>query len=246
MQGAVLPLSALLAVEVLMRAFDVRSDGLARPSEVMLAGVAALRDGQLLRASAQTLGCALAGTAIGGAIGLLLGFWLGLSRTAARLAAVSVEVFRPIPPVALIPVAMLVFGLGWRMEISLVAFACFWPMLLLTQSAVRGVEPQLLEVARLLKLSGPQMVRKIVWPAALPRLAVALRLSLGIALIVAVTTEIATNPLGLGYVMMKSQQELQPATMYAFLAWLAVLGWALNAGMLALQRRWFARRGVAV
>lgn len=242
-RGAVVPLLVLALIEVAMRVFDVRSDGLARPGEVIVAGAQALSDGSLLKASWQTLSCALTGLAIGAGIGTLMGFWLGLSSTAARLALVSVELFRPIPPVALIPVAMLIFGLGWRMEIVIVAFTCFWPMLLFTQGAVRAVEPRLLEVARLLRLSGYDTVLKIVWPATLPRIVVALRLSLGIALIVAVTTEIATNPLGLGYAMMRAQQELQPATMYAFLAWLAALGWALNALLVALQRRAFARYG---
>jgi ABC-type nitrate/sulfonate/bicarbonate transport system permease component len=244
-RGAVAPLVLLVLIEAAMRWFDVRSDGLARPGDVAIAGAQALRDGSLLRATWQTLGCAFAGLAIGAGIGTLMGFWLGLSQRAARLALVSIELFRPVPPVALIPVAMLVFGLGWRMEIAIVAFTCFWPMLLLTQAAVRAVEPRLLEVARLLRLSGRDTVKKIVWPAALPRIVVALRLSLGIALIVAVTTEIATNPLGLGYTMMRAQQELQPATMYAFLVWLALLGWALNATLLALHRRAFARHGAA-
>jgi sulfonate transport system permease protein len=65
----------------------------------------------------------------------------------------TIEVLRPIPSVALIPLAMLVYGFGLRMEVSVVAFACSWPMLILSQAAVRQVEPQLLEVAQALELS---------------------------------------------------------------------------------------------
>jgi len=244
-RGAVLPLAVIATAEIALRVSGIRSDGLARPGEIALATAQALADGSLLRATLQTLACALAGLAIGAAVGTTLGFLLGLSDTAARLARLSVELLRPVPPVALIPVAMLVFGLGFRMEIAIVAFTCFWPMLLLTEAAVHGVEPRLLEVARLLRLSKRATVAKIVWPAAWPRIVVALRLSLGIALIVAVTTEVATNPIGLGYQMMRSQQELQPATMYACLVWLALFGWALNAGIGAWQARWVAHRGAA-
>ena len=244
-RGAVVPFAILVAAEIALLASGVRSDGLARPSEIIVAMARAMASGELLGASLQTLGCALAGLAIGAACGAALGFLLGLSLSAARVARLSVELLRPVPPVALIPVAMLAFGLGFRMEIAIVAFTCFWPMLLLTEAAVQGVEPRLLEVARLLRLSRTTTVTEVVWPAAWPRIFVALRLSLGIALIVAVTTEVATNPIGLGYQMMRSQQELQPATMYAFLAWLALLGWAINAGLARLQARMLPARGSA-
>lgn len=244
-QGWLVPPALLLAAELAMRITGIKSDSLALPSQILLAGVDALANGSLLRATLQTLTSALGGVLIGGGVGMLLGFWLGLSPAAARLAAVSIELFRPIPPVALIPIAMLVFGFGYRMEISLVAFTCFWPMLLFTHASVRAVDGQLLEVARILGFSGPATVWKIVLPAALPRIVVALRLSLGIALIVSVTTEIAANPQGLGHAMMRAQEELQAATMYAFVLWLAVLGWALNSGLLRLQRRLFAASQVA-
>jgi sulfonate transport system permease protein len=103
---------------------------------------AALSDGSLLAATAFTLGSAALGLALGAVLGLALGTLLGLSRRAARLASLSIEVLRPVPSVALIPLAMLVFGFGLRMEVSVVAFACLWPMLVLTQAAVLQVEPR--------------------------------------------------------------------------------------------------------
>lgn len=239
-RGAVLPLLALLLAEVLLRASGLQSEGVARPSEILVAGWDSLREGHLLRATAQTLACALAALLLGGGAGLLGGLALGLSAGLARLAAVSVELLRNMPPVALIPIAILVFGFGFRMEIALVAFTCFWPMLLLARDAVRGVDVRLLEVARVLGLSERDTALKIVLPAASARIFVAFRLAAGIALIVAVTTAVAENPLGLGHRMMIAQQELRVAEMYAALAWLAAIGWALNAGLLALQQRLFA------
>ena len=87
----------------------------------------------------------------------------------------------------------------------------------------------------MLRMGRLATVRKIVLPAAAPRVAVALRLAAGISLIVAVTTEIAANPIGLGYAMVQAQQELQPARMYACLAWLALLGGLLNALLLRVE-----------
>jgi ABC-type nitrate/sulfonate/bicarbonate transport system permease component len=143
--------------------------------------------------------------------------------------------------VALIPLAMLVFGFGLRMEVSVIAFASFWPMLVLTQSAVRQVEPGLLEVARALQLGPLARFAKIILPAIVPRLFVALRLGVAIALVVAVTVEVAANPHGMGYALMIAQQSLEPARMMAWLFWIAVVGYAINLGALRLER-WVARR----
>ncbi|HSV53112.1 MAG TPA: ABC transporter permease subunit [Burkholderiaceae bacterium] len=241
-RGAVLPLAAFVLVEVLMRILGVASDGLALPSEVVRALTADFADASIFLATLQTLGCALAGLAIGGGAGFLVGLLLGGSRVAAGIASIPVETLRHMPPVALIPIATLVLGLGARMEMAIVSFTCFWPMLLLTRDAVLGVDGKLLEVARILRLGPLATLRKIVLPAASSRIAVAVRLSAGISLIVAITTEIAANPLGLGYGMVRAQQELQPAHMYGYLAWLAVLGLALNTGLSVLANRMFPDR----
>ncbi|MEP6875454.1 MAG: ABC transporter permease subunit [Burkholderiales bacterium] len=238
-RGWVLPLTLLVLAEAAMRINHVESDALARPSDVLKALVQAFADGSVFRLTAQTLGAALAGLALGGGIGLVTGIWFGLSRTAAEAAALSVELLRPVPSVALMPLAMLVFGFGFRMEIAVIAFTCFWPMLLLSQAAVRNVEPRLLEVARVLGFAWWDRVLKLVLPAALPRIVVAFRLCVGIALVVAVTIEVAANPQGLGYALMNAQQSLRPDLMFAMLLWIGLLGWGLGAALLLLQRTWF-------
>src|SRR5208283_272980 len=131
-RGWAVPMALLLAAEVIMRVNGTRSDALARPSDIAVAVWTALTDGTIATQSGQTLGAAAGGIVIGGGLGLAVGLWLGLSRIAARLSVVSVELFRPIPSVALIPVALLVYGFGYRMEIAIVSFACFWPMLILS------------------------------------------------------------------------------------------------------------------
>ena len=141
---------------------------------------------------------------------------------------VTVEAIRPIPSIALLPIALIALGFGYRMEIVIVAFACVWPILILSRAAVRSIEPRLMEVARALRLPPAQRVWKIIIPAALPRIFVAFRLSAGIALIVAVTVEIAINPLGLGAGIMLAQQALRPDLMLAYLVWIGIIGYALN------------------
>lgn len=235
-RALVIPVLLVLVAEIAFRSTDIGSDALAAPSAVMAALLSALGNGTLLAATRDTLLAAFGGLALGGTIGLLAGILFGLVRPVDHLMETTVEIVRPIPSVALIPIAMLVFGFGYRMEIAIVAFSCVWPMLILTRAAIAGVNRRLFEVAAALRLSALDRVTKIVLPAALPRVMVALRLSTGIALVVAVTVEIAANPLGLGYAILIAQQSLNPALMLAILVWLGILGFALNVLLVRIER----------
>ncbi|MDN3275552.1 ABC transporter permease subunit [Frankia sp. RB7] len=240
-----LPLAALLVFEVWIRLAHLQSDSLAPPSAVLAALAAALADLTIPIATRDTLLAAFAGLAIGSVIGLALGIAFGVSNMLDRLMEVTIEAVRPIPSIALLPIALIALGFGYRMEIVIVAFACVWPMLILSRTAVRGVEPRLMEVSRALRLTPVQRIVKIVIPAALPRIFVAFRLSAGIALIVAVTVEIAINPLGLGAGIMQAQQALRADLMLAYLVWIGIIGYGLNLALVVVQRRMFGRAAIA-
>ena len=244
-KGLAVPVALLLSAELALRVSGLQSDAVAPPSAVAAALVGALGDGSMAVATGQTLGTALAGLLLGGSIGLVLGVVFGLFRPVDRLMDVTVEAIRPVPSIALIPIALLALGFGPGMEISIVAFSCTWPVLLLTRSAIAGIAPELDEVARVLGLSFPQRVIKIVLPAAFPRLIVALRLAFGIALVVAVTVEIAADPRGLGNAIMVAQQALQPAVMLAYLFWIGLLGFTLNALLTLAQSHLLGRAALA-
>ncbi len=231
------PAGALALFEVYARGIGNSSDAIAPPSAALAGFASAVVDGSLLGATAFTLGSAALGLLLAAVLGITAGIALGLSPRATRMSFLSIEIFRPIPSVALIPLAMLMFGFGLKMEFSIVAFACFWPLLLLSQAAVQQVEPRLLEVSRMLRLTPMQRASKIILPAITPRLFVALRLGVAVALVVAVTVEIAANPYGMGYAMMIAQQSLNPGLMLAWLLWISVVGFVINAGALLLERR---------
>ncbi|MFT3816815.1 MAG: ABC transporter permease subunit [Rubrivivax sp.] len=229
LQALAFPAVLIAALEWYTRGTGAGSEALAPPSLALKAFWGATTDGSLWTATAFTLGSAALGLLIGALLGLLLGIVLGTSPRAARMGFLSIEVLRPVPSVALIPLSLLVFGFGVRMEVAVVAFATFWPMLVLAQAAARQIEPRLLEVSLALGLSPRDRVTKIVIPAMVPRLFVALRLGVAIALVVAVTVEIAANPNGMGYAIMIAQQSLDPALMLAWLFWIGVVGFAVNA-----------------
>lgn len=238
-----LPVLLVAGLELYARTLGAHSDALAPPSAALLALLRAATDGSLVIATAFSLHAAALGLAIGAAVGVALGIVLGLSHRAAAAGFLTVEFLRPIPSVALIPISLLVFGFGLRMEVAVIAFATFWPLLVLAQAAARQVDPCLLEVAAALQLSVAARTAKIVLPAMLPRLFVALRLGVAIALVVAVTVEIAANPNGMGYALMISQQSLDPAAMLGWLFWIGLLGVAVNVAALGLQRAIARRMG---
>jgi NitT/TauT family transport system permease protein len=240
-RAALLPLASVLALELWARAVHLQSDALAPPSAIAAAMLEAFSDGSILVATRDTLASAFAGLVTGGLIGLAFGIALGLLTALDRLLEVTIETLRPIPSVALLPIALIALGFGYRMEIMVVAFACLWPILILSRAAVRGIEPRLMEVARALRMSSGDKVAKIIIPAALPRIFLAFRLAAGVALIVAVTVEITINPIGLGAGIMTAQQALRPDLMLAYLVWIGIVGYALNSGLMLAQRHLFGR-----
>lgn len=216
---------------------------LSHPTAILTAAWNLMLDGSLLRSTRETFGAALGGMAIGALLGILAGVCFGLFRPFASVMRLSTESLRPVPSVALIPLALLIYGYGYRMEIVVVAFACFWPVMIVTENAVRGIDPRLIEVARALKFPLIERVTKIILPAVLPRVFVGLRLAAAIALVVAVTVEITTNPIGLGYGLIVAQEGDRADRVFAFLFWIGFLGWLLNALLVRAQQRWFGRWG---
>jgi ABC-type nitrate/sulfonate/bicarbonate transport system permease component len=243
LKGVLLPLALLALWELAARTGFIVAESMSYPSAVADAAWRALLDGSLLKSTQETFGAALGGLALGASLGIVTGVAFGLSGVLAALMRLSTETLRPIPSVALIPLALLIYGFGYRMEIAVVAFACFWPLMIVTESAVRGIEPRLLEVSRALGFGLVQRVTKIVLPAALPRVFVGLRLAAAVALVVAVTVEITTNPIGLGYALIVAQESMRPDRVFAFIVWIGMLGWLLNALLLRAQQRWFGRMG---
>jgi ABC-type nitrate/sulfonate/bicarbonate transport system permease component len=241
LKASLLPAAVLIAFELWARATNLQSDSLAPPSAIAAALIEAFGDGSILSATRDTLISAFAGLALGGSIGLAFGIALGIFRMFDRLMEVTIEAIRPIPSIALLPIALIALGFGYRMEIIIVSFACVWPVLILSRAAIGGIEPRLIEVSRALRLAPIDRIGKIIIPAALPRIFLAFRLAAGIALIVAVTVEIAINPIGLGAGIMTAQQALRPDLMLGYLFWIGLIGYVLNAGLIAAQRHLFGR-----
>lgn len=238
----IFPVLVFAAWEILARQGVLPADSFSRVSIIVPAAIAALADGSMLERTWETLSAALLGWGIAAAIGIPLGLVLGLARPLERLMAVTIEVMRPVPSAALIPIALLIFGFSIELGASVTAFSCVWPILIVTIAAVRGIDPRLIEVGRALGFGKLRRLFLFALPAALPGIAVGLRVAFGIAIVVTVTVEIAANPRGLGYAMITAQQSLRVETMFAYLLWLGLVGWLINVAMVRTERvllRWY-------
>lgn len=207
------------------------------PSEVAAAAVRLTSSGDLPATVGHTLRVVLLGWGAAAIVGTVLGLALGLSRTAWRWSMASFEAIRAMPPICLVPIALLIFGFSVRMELTIIVYASAWPVMINTIDGVRGVRPELLQVARILRLSRLETLRKIVLPAALPLTIVGLRLALSFALVLAIVAEVAGNPSGLGNAIVAAQQALRPDEMFAYVLAIGALGVTLNAAFNLLVSR---------
>lgn len=164
--------------------------------------------------------------------GVALGALIGSSRAARAYLGPLLEFLRPLPASAVIPVAIALFGLTRSMAIGVVAFGAIWPMLLATVHGFAAVEPRLYEVARALHLSRAAVIFKIALPSALPDIVAGLRLSLTVALILAVICEMIAGLDGLGNWVLLSARMFRSPDLFAGVILLGAIGFG---GALALN-----------
>ena len=183
---------------------------------------------------------AAAGYLLAALVFIPLGIAMGLFDWVHRSLELIIELARPIPPPAVVPVAMLFFGLGDGMKIFVIFFSCAWPILLNTYDGVRNIDRILIYTAGTFGLSRARSVVKIIIPAASPQIMTGLRVSLAIMLILVVISEMVGSTDGIGYFILDSQRRFKVDQMYAGMLSLAVVGYALNQLFLLFYNRLLA------
>ncbi|WP_291057582.1 ABC transporter permease subunit, partial [Herbiconiux sp.] len=190
-----------------------------------------------------TLVTYLLGMLIASAIALPLGIALGLVAPAYRAARAIVELMRPIPPVALVPLVLLVLGAGLEMKLVIVVFAAIWPIMFNTLYGVHDVDPYAKEMARSFGVSRFGVVRRVVLPSAAPFVVTGIRIASSIALIVVITVElIAGGAQGIGAFISRERAFSDADSYLAVLAatvTAGVLGLVINLAIGAVERRYF-------
>ncbi len=173
-------------------------------------------------------------------LGVALGTLIGLSKTARQWLQPSLEFIRPLPASAIIPLAISLFGLSSSMVLIVVAFGAMWPVLLATIYGITNVHPRLREVAQALELNQLEFIKSIGIPNALPDILSAMRLSMTIALIVAIVGEMIASQPGLGQAILLAARAFRASELFAGIVLLGAIGFVSNS-LLAVAEKHFLK-----
>jgi len=193
--------------------------------------------GELWNDLAVSTGRALGGLAIGGSIGFALGILNGMSPLSARLLDTTLQMVRNIPILALIPLAILWFGIGESAKLFLIALGVFFPVYFNTYHGIRHVDAGLVEMARAYRLTGFQLFRRVIFPGALPSILVGLRYALGIMWLVLIVAEMVSASSGIGYMTMNARDDMQTNIVVLGILIYALLGKLADLIAHAIERR---------
>lgn len=227
----------LAALEVLPRTGLIDRRFLPPASEIFQAIALRARTGVFWVALSDTLTTWALGLAIALVAAIALGIIIGSVPFLRAATASTIEFLRPIPSVALIPLAVLMFGTGRASTLLLVVYATFWQVLVQVLHGVQDVDPVARDTARSYRFGPLAKGRRLVWPTTLPYLMTGLRLGASVALILTVTGELIIGTPGLGTLLALAQQSGQVASMYALVAVTGILGVILNLGARFLEKK---------
>jgi len=202
--------------------------------------------GELINQLSSSLGRIFAGYFLAVFVAVSLGLLMGTVSIIYRMLEPITEFIRPIPSSAYIPVSILILGIGNEMKIFVVFLACTFPILLNTYGGVRGIDPVLIDTGRTFGISRLRSLRQIIMPAALPSILTGMRISLGIALIVAVVAEMIAGNSGIGYFILDMQRIFRIPEMFAGIFTLGLLGYVINFCFLKVEAHFLRWRGTSV
>jgi len=234
---ASLPIAALCLWQLTSVLDLVPAVAMPSPAQVARAFLELVRTGELLRHVAMSLARVLEGTAAAAALGIGLGIGVGLSRRLERATDLMLELLRPIPPIAWIPLAILWFGIGELSKLFIIFLGAFFPIVMNVISGIRQTEHKFVEVARILEVPRARFIRHVIVPGALPVIMSSLRLGLGIAWMCVVAAELIAASSGVGYLIMDARQLSRPDVVLAGMITIGVVGKAMDVALKRLERR---------
>jgi ABC-type nitrate/sulfonate/bicarbonate transport system permease component len=230
--------AVIVAVALTVWEWQVRSGGLSAlffpaPSTIARTLIRLLTNGELAVNVGATLSRLLLGFALGGLPALILGMAMGWSRRLRAVVDPFIAAAHPVPKIAVLPLIMIIFGIGESSKVVVVAVAAFFPMLINTMAGVRQISPIYFEVAENYGASLFKVFTRVVVPGSLPLVLTGARLALNVALLITIAVELVAAQEGLGEMIWFAWETLRTEELYASLLVTAALGIGFN---LLLQR----------
>jgi sulfonate transport system permease protein len=211
---------------------------LPEPLNVFKSGWELLKSGELIHHVLVSTRRAFIGLAIGGGAGLLLGLITGTFRRAEVLLDTTLQMVRNVPPLALIPLVILWFGIDEAAKIFIVAIGVFFPMYMNTYHGIRSVDPALIEMAKSYGVSGWRLYRDVIFPGALSSILVGLRFALGFMWVLLIVSETISATEGIGYMTMNAREFLRTDIVLVGILLYALLGKLADVVARGLERFW--------
>lgn len=230
-------LGVLALFELLPRIGVLPSDHFPPISETLSTLFDQLGESRFWEAVGNTLEGWALGLGIAAGLAIPIGIVIGSSRLLYRATRGVIEFLRPIPSVALIPLAILIYGTGLQSKVFLAAFASFWQVLVATLYGVQDVDPVATDTARSFGFSRPQRLLRVTLPSAVPYIATGIRIASAVSLILTVTAELVIGAAGLGRSINLARSGGNEELMYALILATGVLGLVLNAVFQRVERR---------
>ncbi|GER23189.1 nitrate ABC transporter permease [Zafaria cholistanensis] len=233
-----LGIGTLLALFEIIPRFGLINSRYVPPlSDVLAALGGQLTDAGFWTALGSTILGWLLGLAIASVLGVVGGVVVASIPLVNRMLSSTIEFLRPIPSVALVPIAALLFGTTMQATLLLVVFASFWQVLVQVMYGVRDIDRVALDTARTYRLGTFWTVRRVVWPSIMPYVVIGIRLAAAVALILEITGELVIGSPGIGKLIVIAQSSVATSTMYALVLVAALLGVLVNVGTRHIEHR---------
>lgn len=215
------------------------------PVEVGRVALDLTASGELARHVLTSVWRVVQGFGLAAVAALGLGVLVGLCVPLRLMAEPVIELLRPIPPLAFLPMFLVWFGLGEASKVAFIGYTTFFPMFVAIAASVLRIDVVLLRAAASLGATRADLVRRVMLPAALPGIVVALRVGVGLALFVIVGAEFMGADAGLGHLIMEGRTFFNPAQIVMGALLLGLLGSLVNTLLLAAERRLLGGRAAA-
>ncbi|MBV8882921.1 MAG: ABC transporter permease [Chroococcidiopsidaceae cyanobacterium CP_BM_RX_35] len=237
LRGLILPTLLLILWEILVRLGIFPANLLPAPSTVVSTLIDLAISGELFRHIGVTLYRVFLGFFIGSILATILGSLTGYSRLLHQLLDPLLQALRNIPSLAWVPLFILWMGIYETSKITLIAVGVFFPVYLSLMSAIQGVDRKLVEVGKIYRLNGFQLIRRVFLPATLPEYIVGLRSGLGLGWMFVVAAEIIGANQGLGFLLTDGETTGRPDIVIASILLFAILGKLSDLGVVVIGKR---------
>ena len=207
------------------------------PDEVLRAGIKMAASGELLKHITASLSRVVWGFSIAAALGIVVGTVLGRSRLLEHLVEPMLEMLRPIPPLAFLPMMVLWFGIGEASKVAFITYAAFFPIFTTTIEGIKYVDPVLIRAASSLGASERQIFWHVVLPAATPNIITGMRLAFGLSFFVIVAAEFIAADSGLGFLINDARTFFLVSNMLLGAAVIGIIGVLANVLLRKLEGR---------